>query len=71
MSFTVHWDFENGSQNQHFQSTLLRGREEGGRREGGEREERGRREGGEGGRGVTKRALVCTLLIMLTILDDN
>ena len=47
MSFMMHCHFEKRSQNQHFQSNLLVGREEG-----------------------TKKSILCTLLIMLTILDD-
>ena len=47
MSFMVYCDFEKGSQNQHFQSTLLVVRE-----------------------GFTKKSTLCTLLIMLTIVDD-
>ena len=48
MVFTVHYDFENWSQNQHFQRMILVGRDS---------------------LRATKRAL-CTLLTMLTILDD-
>ena len=47
LSLMVHCHFEKGSQNQHFQNTLLEGRE-----------------------GVTKKSILCTLLIMLTILED-
>ena len=47
MLFTVHRNFEKGSQN-HIFKVLLVGRE-----------------------GVTKKSTLCTLLIMLTILDDT
>ena len=50
MSFMLHFDFEKGQgyQNQHFQITLLVGRE-----------------------GVTKKSTLCTLLMMLTIIDSS
>ena len=48
MSFMVNRDFQKGSQNQHFQNTLLVGRE-----------------------AFTNKSSLCTLLIILTILDDS
>ena len=45
--YSINCDFEKGSQNQHYQSTILVWRE-----------------------GATKKTTLCTLLILLIILDD-